>query len=79
MNLCCTLARINQQTEICNIRGLHYAESNLKIKELGAPPEGFEDDVFPGDKRFPSDETINLRKNIKMRSILSLGKKWKSK
>ena len=35
-------------------------EAALKIKELGAPPEGFEDDVFPGDEGFPSDETLDL-------------------
>ena len=32
----------------------------LKIKELGAPPEGFEDNVFPGDEGFPSDEALDL-------------------
>ena len=35
-------------------------EAVLKIKELGAPPEGFEDVAFPGDESFPSDETLDL-------------------
>ncbi len=35
-------------------------EAVLKIKELGAPPEGFEDVTFPGDNGFPSDETLDL-------------------
>lgn len=35
-------------------------EAVLKIKKLGAPPEGFEGDVFPGDEGFPPEETINL-------------------
>gem|GEM_PF-2681136 len=34
-------------------------EAVLKIKKLGAPPEGFEDVTFPGDEGFPSDETLN--------------------
>ncbi len=33
-------------------------EAVLKIKELGAPPEGFEDVTFPGEEGFPSDETL---------------------
>ncbi len=32
----------------------------LKIKDLGAPPEGFEDAACPGDEGFPSDETLDL-------------------
>lgn len=32
----------------------------LKIKELGAPPEGFEDVTFPGDEGFPSEDTLDL-------------------
>ncbi len=32
----------------------------LKIKELGAPPEGFTGDAAPGDEDFPSDETLDL-------------------
>ena len=32
----------------------------LKIKELGAPPEGFEDNVFPGDEGFPSDAADSI-------------------
>ena len=35
-------------------------EAVLKIKELGAPPEGLEDVAFPGDESFPSDETLDL-------------------
>ncbi|MCI8553566.1 MAG: hypothetical protein HFJ80_01300 [Clostridiales bacterium] len=35
-------------------------EAVLKIGELGAPPEGFEEDVFPGDEGVPPDETLDL-------------------
>ena len=35
-------------------------EAVLKVQKLGAPPEGFEDDTFPGDEGFPSDETLDL-------------------
>lgn len=35
-------------------------EPVLKIQKLGAPPEGFECDVFPGDEGFPPDEILNL-------------------
>ena len=35
-------------------------EAVLKVKELGAPPEGFEGDAFPGDEGFPSDEILDL-------------------
>ncbi len=35
-------------------------EAVLKVKELGAPLEGFEGDAFPGDEGFPSDETLDL-------------------
>ncbi|MDE7324903.1 MAG: hypothetical protein K2N63_01255 [Lachnospiraceae bacterium] len=35
-------------------------EAVLKIKKLGAPPEGFESGGHPGDNGFPSDETLDL-------------------
>ena len=35
-------------------------EAVLKVQKIGAPPEGFEDDTFPGDEGFPSDETLDL-------------------
>ena len=35
-------------------------EAVLKIKAIGPPPEGFENDVFPGDEGFPPEETLNL-------------------
>lgn len=35
-------------------------EAVLKIKEIGVPPEGFENDAVPGDAEFPSDETLDL-------------------
>lgn len=35
-------------------------EAVLKVQKLGVPPEGFEDGTFPGDERFPSDETCDL-------------------
>ena len=35
-------------------------EAVLKIKEIGAPPEGFENDFAPGEAGFPSDEVLDL-------------------
>ncbi len=35
-------------------------EAVLTIKKLGPPPEGFENDVYPGDEGFPSDELLDL-------------------
>ena len=35
-------------------------EAVLKIKEIGPPPEGFENDSVPGEEGFPSDETLDL-------------------
>lgn len=35
-------------------------ESVFMIKKLGPPPPGFEDDVFPGDENFPSEETLAI-------------------
>lgn len=35
-------------------------EAVSKIQKLGIPPEGFEDVTFPGDDKFPSDETLDL-------------------
>lgn len=35
-------------------------EAVLKVQKLGIPPEGFEDDVFPGDDDFPDEATIQI-------------------
>ncbi len=35
-------------------------EAVLKIKELGAPPEGFESGTFPGDEGFPPEDILDL-------------------
>lgn len=35
-------------------------EAVLTIKKLSPPPEGFENDVYPGDEGFPSDELLDL-------------------
>lgn len=35
-------------------------EAVLKVQRLGIPPEGFENDIFPGDEGFPPDETLDL-------------------
>lgn len=35
-------------------------ESVFMIKKLGPPPEGFENDLYPGDEGFPSEETLAI-------------------
>ena len=35
-------------------------EAVLKIKQLGPPPEGFEDDISPEDEGFPSEDVLDL-------------------
>jgi hypothetical protein len=45
---------------IWNLEERHMQEAVLTIKKLGPPPEGFENDVYPGDEGFPSDELLDL-------------------
>jgi hypothetical protein len=49
-----------EPSAIWNLEERHMQEAVLTIKKLGPPPEGFENDVFPGDEGFPSDELLDL-------------------